>query len=56
MITGIAHVNLTVPPGTLDDADAFYGKTLGMHRVAVPTLQQDQLAWSDIIQFMLFRL
>lgn len=45
MLTGIAHVNLTVPPGTLDDADAFYGKTLGMHRVPVPALQKDTLAW-----------
>jgi len=45
MITGIAHVNLTVPPGTLDQAEAFYGKTLGMHRVPVPVHQKDVLAW-----------
>jgi len=48
MITGIAHVNLTVPPGTLDLAEAFYGDTLGMHRVPVPHLQKDTLAWFDI--------
>lgn len=45
MLTGIAHVNLTVPRGTLDQAEAFYGKTLGMHRVPVPALQRDSLAW-----------
>jgi len=45
MITGIAHVNLTVPPGTLDEAEAFYSKTLGFHRVPVPVLQRDTLAW-----------
>lgn len=45
MLTGIAHVNLTVPPGTLDQANEFYGNTLGMHRVPVPHLQRDTLAW-----------
>jgi catechol 2,3-dioxygenase-like lactoylglutathione lyase family enzyme len=44
MITGIAHVNLIVPPGTLHLADAFYGDTLGMHRAPVPPRQKD-LAW-----------
>ena len=45
MITGIAHVNLLVPPGTLDKAEQFYGKTLGFQRVPVPVLQKDTLAW-----------
>ena len=45
MITGIAHVNLIVPPGTLDLAEAFYGDTLGMHRAIVPARQRDMLAW-----------
>jgi catechol 2,3-dioxygenase-like lactoylglutathione lyase family enzyme len=45
MLTGIAHVNLTVPPDTLDQAEAFYSKTLGMQRVPVPALQKDRLAW-----------
>lgn len=45
MLTGIAHVNLTVPAGTLDQAEAFYGETLGMHRVPVPALQRESLAW-----------
>lgn len=48
MITGIAHVNLTVPPGTLDQAAAFYGTTLGFHQVPVPVLQRGTLAWFDI--------
>ena len=45
MITGIAHVNLTVPPGTLDQAAEFYAGTLGFMRVPVPVLQKDSLAW-----------
>jgi len=45
MITGIAHVNLTVPPGTLEPAAAFYSGVLGFTRVAVPVLQKDELAW-----------
>jgi hypothetical protein len=45
MITGISHVNLIVPPGTLHLADAFYGETLGMHRAPVPPRQKDMLAW-----------
>jgi hypothetical protein len=44
-ITGIAHVNLTVPPGTLDQAAAFYGSTLGFTRIPVPVLQKETLAW-----------
>jgi hypothetical protein len=45
MITGIAHINLIVPPGTLHLAESFYGETLGLHRVAVPARQKDMLAW-----------
>ncbi|KEQ60157.1 putative glyoxalase family protein [Aureobasidium melanogenum CBS 110374] len=48
MLTGIAHVNLTVPSSTLDEAEAFYSNTLGMKRVPVPALQRDRLAWFDI--------
>jgi 4-hydroxyphenylpyruvate dioxygenase-like putative hemolysin len=44
-IIGIAHVNLTVPPGTLDQAAAFYGSTLGFTRIPVPVLQKETLAW-----------
>lgn len=45
MITGIAHINLLVPTGTLDLAESFYGDTLGLKRVPVPVLQKDELAW-----------
>jgi len=44
-ITGIAHVNLLVPKGTLDQARAFYGTTLGFDVVPVPALQKETLAW-----------
>lgn len=44
-ITGIAHVNITVPPGTLEEAAVFYGSTLGFTRITVPVLQKDTLAW-----------
>lgn len=45
LITGIAHVNLTVPVGTLDLAAEFYEGTLGFTRVPVPVLQRGTLAW-----------
>lgn len=44
-ITGIAHVNLTVPPGTLDQAAEFYGGTLGLTQAPVPEAQKHRLAW-----------
>jgi hypothetical protein len=31
LIQGLAHVNLTVPAGTLDQANDFYGGTLGLN-------------------------
>jgi 4-hydroxyphenylpyruvate dioxygenase-like putative hemolysin len=45
MITGLAHVNLLVPPGTLDQANEFYGQTLGLQPIPVPQLQKGKLAW-----------
>lgn len=45
MITGLAHVNLTVPEGTLHEAQAFYASTLGFTSVPVPSLQKNSLAW-----------
>lgn len=45
MISGLAHVNLLVPAGTLDKAEAFYGGTLGLTPRAVPKLQAGTLAW-----------
>lgn len=48
MITSLAHVNLTVPPGTLPAAKAFYGDTLGLTPREVPTGSSHRLAWFDI--------
>ncbi|KAJ5628199.1 hypothetical protein N7490_010427 [Penicillium lividum] len=48
MIQGIAHVNLSVHPGTLDDAQEFYGKTLGLTPTPVPELQKGTLLWFNI--------
>jgi hypothetical protein len=45
LISGIAHVNLTVPAGTLPLAQEFYGNTLGFKSVPVPALQRNTLAW-----------
>ncbi|KAI0870841.1 hypothetical protein GGS24DRAFT_492686 [Hypoxylon argillaceum] len=48
MITGLHHINLVVPPDTLDAAAAFYGATLGLTPRAVPALQAGTLLWFDI--------
>jgi hypothetical protein len=48
MITGLAHVNLIIPQGSLPQANAFYGDTLGLTPRPVPQLQKDRLAWFDI--------
>ncbi|KAL3480522.1 hypothetical protein BJX99DRAFT_254512 [Aspergillus californicus] len=48
MITGIAHINLLVPEGTLDHAQAFYGETLGLSSATVPHLQKGTILWFDI--------
>lgn len=45
MITGIAHVNLTVTPGTLEQAEEFYGKTLALSSAPVPQLQLGKILW-----------
>lgn len=45
LISGIAHVNLTVPAGTLDQANTFYGDTLGLAARTVPAAQKGSLAW-----------
>lgn len=48
MISGLAHINLTVPRDTLDQATEFYGTTLGLTPRPVPALQRGTLAWFDI--------
>lgn len=45
LISGIAHINLTVPSDTLDHAKAFYGETLGLTSRPVPAAQKNSLAW-----------
>ncbi|KAK1830422.1 hypothetical protein QBC39DRAFT_112388 [Podospora conica] len=48
MITGLHHVNILVPPGTLPLAHAFYGTTLLLTPVPVPSAQTASLAWFNI--------
>lgn len=48
LITGIAHVNLSIPPSTLPLAKSFYSDTLGLTPRPVPVAQVDELAWYDI--------
>ena len=48
LITSIAHINLIIPHGTLDQAKDFYGNTLGLTPRAVPERQKTTLAWFDI--------
>ncbi|KAM0716154.1 hypothetical protein Q7P37_008668 [Cladosporium fusiforme] len=48
MITGLAHINLLVPPGTLPLAHTFYSETLGLTPRAVPAHRKHDLAWFDI--------
>lgn len=45
LISGIAHVNLIVPVGSLSAAHAFYGSTLGLHSIPVPKSMEGKLAW-----------
>ncbi|KAK8089239.1 hypothetical protein PG997_004200 [Apiospora hydei] len=47
LITGIAHINLSIPPGTLTHAKSFYGETLGLTPRAVSAAQTETLAWFD---------
>jgi catechol 2,3-dioxygenase-like lactoylglutathione lyase family enzyme len=45
MISGITHVNLPIPEGTLDQAEEFYGTTLGLTSSPVPELQKGTILW-----------
>ncbi|KZT59598.1 putative glyoxalase family protein [Calocera cornea HHB12733] len=47
-IGGYAHVNLTVPAGTLPIANEFYEGVLNFRVIPVPSLQKDTLAWYDV--------
>lgn len=48
MISGIHHINLTVPPSTLPAASAFYAATLGLTPLPVPSAQSTTLLWFAI--------
>ncbi|PWY91486.1 glyoxalase family protein [Aspergillus sclerotioniger CBS 115572] len=48
MITGLAHVNILVPEGTLDLAEDFYTNTLGLPSAPVPHLQKGTLMWFNL--------
>ncbi|CAG8928363.1 unnamed protein product [Penicillium salamii] len=48
MISGIAHINLTIPQGTLEQAEEFYGTTLGLISAPVPELQKGTILWFNI--------
>ncbi|KAJ5498593.1 hypothetical protein LT330_004196 [Penicillium expansum] len=48
MISGIAHINLPVPQGTLEQAKEFYGTTLGLTLAPVPELQKGTILWFNI--------
>lgn len=48
MFAGLAHVNITVPEGTLDLANEFYATTVGLTPRPVPVLQKNTLAWYGI--------
>ncbi|KAJ6124694.1 hypothetical protein N7471_012011 [Penicillium samsonianum] len=48
MISGIAHINLTIPRDTLEQAEEFYGTTLGLTSAPVPELQRGTILWFDI--------
>ncbi len=42
----IQHVSLTRPPGSHDEARAFYGGVLGLHEIEVPvSLREHDLIW-----------
>jgi hypothetical protein len=43
--TLLQHVNLAVPPGTLELATQFYGGVIGFGSDPVPHLQRDSLLW-----------
>lgn len=45
MITGIAHINLLVPEGSLAHAESFYGDTLALTSAPVPHLQKGSILW-----------
>lgn len=48
LITGLHHINITIPDGTLGLANSFYVETLGLTSRPVPAAQVHEIAWFDI--------
>lgn len=48
LITGLHHINLTIPHGALPLANSFYAGTLGLTSRPVPAAQTHELAWFDV--------
>lgn len=48
LITGLHHVNITIPDGSLPLAKSFYATTLGLTPRPVPAAQVHELAWFDV--------
>lgn len=48
LITGIAHINILVPEGSLSQAHEFYSNTLGFASSPVPAAQKSVLRWFNI--------
>ncbi|PYH89614.1 glyoxalase family protein [Aspergillus ellipticus CBS 707.79] len=48
MITGLHHVNILVPEGSLPQAESFYSSTLGLVSAPVPHLQKGTLLWFNL--------
>lgn len=48
LITGLHHINITIPDNTLGLAKSFYSETLGLTLRPVPAAQVHELVWLDI--------
>ncbi len=57
LISGLAHVNLTIPRGTLDQAFDFYGNTLGLTsgKLEVMRMIDENTADSSKSQYLSFK-
>lgn len=48
LITGLHHINITIPDDTLEFAKSFYAGTLGLTLRPVPAAQVNEIIWLDI--------
>lgn len=56
LITGLHHINLTIPHGTLDQAKSFYATTLGLTSRPVPAAQTRESHPSPATILLIFAL